>query len=188
MAQSKRLEELLTDLPSEWRDAYRKQLPSKDQNASGVRAKEIESALNWAEKYYVRAKEHGNPLDLWFAYRTFRARQLQLPEWLLTYFDVAANALLSLIHERPENPDRATAAAFLMHRRGRGTVFSGYQNLDELLASAEVSTRLAQGDKKYIAVEESARAMGKSKKTVMRMAKVPGLRTADKNSPNLRTG
>lgn len=66
----------------------------------------------------------GNPLHVWNAYSTARAKGIAVPEWVLRYFDKASWDLRALANEpEKKNLGPKIAKALDLVRDGRGTPF-----------------------------------------------------------------
>ena len=118
----------------------------------------------------------GNPLDVWWAYCEARDSGQPVPDWVLTYLDRCAVALLNLASDSAHGksvtaPSTAIAEAFEMKRPGqggRGSVFSEFANRKWLFYGETVAYHMRQGDQETYAIEEVARKNGVSAATVRR--------------------
>lgn len=118
----------------------------------------------------------GNPLDVWWAYCEARESGQPVPDWVLTYLDRCAVALLNLASDSAHGksvtaPSTAIAEAFEMKRPGqggRGSVFSEFTNRKWLFYGATVAYYMRQGDQETYAIEDVARKNGVSAATVRR--------------------
>ncbi len=118
----------------------------------------------------------GNPLDVWWAYCEARESGQPVPEWVLTYLDRCAVALLNLASDSAHGksvtaPSTAIAEAFEMKRPGqggRGSVFSQFTNRMWLFYGETVAYYMRQGDQETYAIEDVARKNGVSAATVRR--------------------
>lgn len=97
-----------------------------------------------------------NPLHAWKAYHEARAAGIAIPEWVLDYLDEAAEALWSLQSQtlsgkKLSNPAAAIAEALRMKKpgRGRGTVFSEFQNAMWIFYGHTVHLYMSLDQKKY---------------------------------------
>ncbi len=123
-----------------------------------------------------RGERGGNPLDVWWAYCEARDSGQPVPDWVLTYLDRCAVALLNLASDSAHGksvtaPSTAIAEAFEMKRRGqggRGSVFSEFTNRMWLSYGAWVASYVRQGDQETYAIEDVARKNGVSAATVRR--------------------
>ena len=118
----------------------------------------------------------GNPLDAWWAYCEARESGQPVPDWVLTYLDRCAVALLNLASDSAHGksvtaPSTAIAEAFEMKRPGqggRGSVFSEFTNRKWLFYGGTVAYYMRQGDQETYAIEDVARKDGVSAATVRR--------------------
>jgi len=163
MKRKKNLGELWSGQPRDWKRAYMANLPDKFTVGDGAAA--VESALKWADNYYAKAKATGNPLGVWFAYQEFQSAGLPLPSWILAYFDHAAAELRKGIHSKPTDATGFIAAALGMGGRGRGTVFSTFQDIRELFAYA---TWAQDVNTPHVAHGKIAKALRVTKRTAQR--------------------
>ncbi len=118
----------------------------------------------------------GNPLDVWVAYWEARQSGQPVPDWVMTYLDRCAVALLNLASDSAHGksvtaPSTAIAEAFEMKRRGqggRGSVFSKFTNRMWLFYGHTVASYMRQGDQETYAIGDVARKNGVSVATVRR--------------------
>jgi hypothetical protein len=164
MKRKNRLEVLWSKQPTQWKEAYRANLPDKFTVGDGTAA--VESALNWADNYYAKAKATGNPLNVWFAYQEFQSAGLPLPSWILAYFDHAAAELRKGIYSKPKEATRFITAALVMGGRGRGTAFSTFQDIRELFAYA---TWAQEANRPHFAHGKIAKALRVTKRSAQRL-------------------
>lgn len=130
-------------------------------------------AIEAARAAYER---DGNPLDVWWAYCEARESGQPVPDWVLTYLDRCAVALLNLASDSAHGksvtvPSTAIAEAFEMKRPGqggRGSVFSEFANRKWLFYGWTVAYYMRQGDQETYAIEDVARKNGVSEATVRR--------------------
>ncbi len=118
----------------------------------------------------------GNPLEVWRGYWEARELGQPLPDWVLTYFDRCAMALMDLARESAHGksvtvPHTAIAEAFEMKRSGRGSVFSGFANRTWLTYAFLVVLYMHKGDQETDAIEITARKTGVSTATIRRAYK-----------------
>ena len=121
----------------------------------------------------------GNPLDVWLAYWEARESGLPVPDWVMTYLDRCAVALLNLASDSAHCksvtvPPTAIAEAFEMKRPGqggRGSVFSEFTNRKWTFYGLIVDHYMRQGAKETDAIENAARKTGVSAATVRRAYK-----------------
>ena len=123
------------------------------------------------------AYERGsNPLDVWWAYCEARDSGQPVPDWVMTYFDRCAVALMNLaeafaVGRSVTAPSTAIAEAFKMKRpgkSGRGSVFSEFVHRTWIFYGGTVALYMRQGDKETYAIEDVARKNGVSVPTVRR--------------------
>ena len=123
------------------------------------------------------AYERGsNPLDVWLAYWEARESGQPVPDWVLTYLDRCAVALLDLASDSAHGksvtaPSTAIAEAFEMKhpgQGGRGSVFSEFANRKWIFYGETVAHYMRQGDQETYAIEDVARKDGVSEATVRR--------------------
>ena len=118
----------------------------------------------------------GNPLEAWWAYWQARESGQPAPEWVMTYFDRCAVALLNLARDSKHGknvttPSAAIAEAFEMKRPGqggRGSVFSEFTNRKWLSYAFLVVHSMHKGNHETCAIENAARKTGVSVATVRR--------------------
>ena len=118
----------------------------------------------------------GNPLDVWVAYWEARESGQPVPDWVMTYLDRCAVALLNLASDSAHGksvtaPSTAIAEAFEMKRPGqggRGSVFSEFTNRKWISYGMIVDHYIRQGDKETYAIENAARKTGVSEAKVRR--------------------
>ena len=135
-----------------------------------------QSVIEVARDAYER---DGNPLDVWSAYCEARESGLPVPDWILTYLDRCAVALLNLGSDSAHGksvtvPSAAIAEAFEMKRPGkggRGSVFSKFTNRRWIFYGGTVALYMRQGDQETDAIEDVARKNGVSAATVRRAYK-----------------
>ena len=121
----------------------------------------------------------GNPLHAWRGYIEARQSGEPVPDWVSTYLDRCAVALLNMATaekhvQRDAEPSTAIAEAFEMKRpgrSGRGSVFSEFKNNMWLVYGSMVAHNMRHGDKQTHAIEDVARANGVSVATVRRAYK-----------------
>ena len=124
----------------------------------------------------VAYKRDGNPLEVWWAYWQARESGQPVPDWVMTYLDRCAVALLNLASDSAHGksvtaPSTAIAEAFEMKRPGqggRGSVFSGFANRKWIFYGVRVAHYMRQGDQETYAIEDVARKNGVSAATVRR--------------------
>ena len=118
----------------------------------------------------------GNPLDVWLAYWEARESGQPVPDWVMTYLDRCAVALLNLAGDAAQGnrvpaPSAAIAEAFEMKlpgQGGRGSVFSEFTNRKWLSYAFLVVHSMHKGDQETYAIENAARMVGVSEATVWR--------------------
>ena len=118
----------------------------------------------------------GNPLHVWSAYCEARESGQPLPEWVMTYLDRCAMALMDLVSASAHGksvttPSTAIAEAFEMKRPGqggRGSVFSKFTNRTWIFYGGMVAYYMRQGDKETYAIKDVARKNDVSVATVGR--------------------
>ena len=121
----------------------------------------------------------GNPLHVWSAYCEARESGQPLPEWVMTYLDRCAMALMDLVSASARGksvttPSTAIAEAFEMKRPGqggRGSVFSEFTNRTWIFYGGTVALYMRQGDQETDAIDDVARKNGVSAATVRRAYK-----------------
>ena len=127
----------------------------------------------------VAYERDGNPLEVWWAYWQARDSGQPVPDWVLTYLDRSAEALLNLARDSAHGksvtaPSTAIAEAFEMKRPGqggRGSVFSEFTKRKWLWYAFLVVLYMDKGDQETYAIENAARKLGASAATVRRAYK-----------------
>lgn len=118
-------------------------------------------------------EETGSVLHPWAAYRLARVNKVPVPEWVLQYFDKAANNLFELnsqLHQGEKVGDLAAAASRAMGLtggRGQGSAFSKY-NRKWIVYGMNVRAWIQDGEKEYRAIEIVAERLQVDKSTVRR--------------------
>lgn len=115
-------------------------------------------------------KETGNPMHAWAAFRLARVVGSPIPDWVLKYLDQCSRELLSLSsHSSAQGTGKdlgpAIAKTFGLASKGRGSPLVTY-HADWMVFGANVRSRMLNGDKEYIAVEEVAKEHAVSKTAV----------------------
>lgn len=175
------LEVLWKQQPKNWREEYLRVLgpdhPAlKDRDA-------LATLLRWTDSAYAQARAVRNPLWIWVAYQEFRDRGLPPPEWILVYLDEAASRFRAMMQAPPKDPHPAIAGALLMKRRGRGSVFSTFQHLEELTVVAELMSANARGESAHVAIGRAAQKLGVDKRTARRHRDSVRRRLQERSAP-----
>jgi hypothetical protein len=110
----------------------------------------------------------GNPIYVWNAFLTARSEGVPLPDWVLDYLERAAEGLMQLFTNPPENPGTATLEALELHRMGPSAFRSFKDNPRPLRYVSAVFKRRALGTKTGDAIKEAAKEMRVSEPTIRR--------------------
>ena len=114
----------------------------------------------------------GNALNLWAAYKTLREAELPLPLILFQYLDEVCDALLRPMGKSKGKSATTIARALMMSRRGRGTVFTTYDDRVARIVERELSSARRRGDPPHVAVAKAAQQAGVSKRTARRYRQI----------------
>ena len=135
--------------------------------------------IEWSRAQYQRT---GNPFFVWQAYDHFRRAGMPIPEWILEYFDKAADRLFALrlgvtdltthVKEIPATGDnlaQLVAKALGFRKKGRGTALSKLKKLDaEVSMALRAQQRMNSGETQETSFGETADELGVSDSTVRR--------------------
>jgi hypothetical protein len=170
MAARNQLEVLWEEQPKKWQGQYLHSFGRRPDAALGDQDNRVllASVLKSADSAYANARATGNPLWIWVAHRMFRDRGLPLPEWILVYLDEVARRLQTMMYAPPENPHSAIAEALLMKRRGRGSVFTTYQNIFEMCVAIDLVNARSKGEPVHIGIGRAAQKLRIDKRTARR--------------------
>jgi hypothetical protein len=107
-------------------------------------------------------EETGNALFAWEAYGRSRTAGLEIPEWVLTYFDQTARRLNAMSEQAAAgklngDPQRGIVRAFGMETRGAASIFARFYDRwlgdwDWLALGSEVAAYVRAGDKETFAI------------------------------------
>jgi hypothetical protein len=116
-----------------------------------------------------RYEQTGHPFDPWQTYLASRARQQPIPEWVLKYFDDAAEKIVASVHlaDQPARLSAAVASALGFTSKGAGSVArrSRVAATHDALAQ-RVSARVRQGEPVKTAIANVAQEQRVSYQTV----------------------
>lgn len=120
-----------------------------------------------------------NPMHVWNAYATARAKRIEVPEWVLRYFDKASWGIREMAGDDVPRKDLAPriARALNLVRDGAGTPFD-YDNR-WWAYGRKLREFINAGDKMTFARENTAGHFGVSVSTIQR-----GAETYDKAFPD----
>lgn len=135
--------------------------------------------IDWSRTQYQRDQ---NPFFVWQAYDHFRRAGMPIPEWILEYFDKAADALFALrlgqtdlkIHAKElpatgDNLAQLVAKALGFREKGRGTALSKLKKSDaEISMALRAQQRMNSGETQETSFGETADEIGVSDSTVRR--------------------
>jgi len=112
----------------------------------------------------------GNPLHVWNAYRVCRVARLEVPDWVLSYFDGVAKRLFQLEEAAKRGEKLSESAIGKAHgMNAPGREFREFsETLDWADIANDVQQQLKHGDKETYAIEAVAGKRGKSPSTVRR--------------------
>jgi hypothetical protein len=112
----------------------------------------------------------GNPLHVWNAYRASRAVRLEVPDWVLSYFDRVAKRLFQ--HEEAAKRGKKLSESEIGKALGMNAPGREFRKFSETLEWADIAEdvrqQLKRGDKEKYAIEAVAEKRGKSPSAVRR--------------------
>jgi len=110
-------------------------------------------------------KKDGNPLHLWEAYAICRKWKMEIPEWVLVYFDDCSENLLNI-----DRPNRASEEAYRAMGFVTGSGTSPFTEREQLPLITNIALRAEelkeQGKKSMEINKELAKEFPRAKKTI----------------------
>ena len=103
--------------------------------------------LNQYKKYYHKTD---NPVFAWWVFRFCRKKKIEIPDWVLKYFDASAESILKLCESDIEKKERKVHKALKLSRIN----LNQYKQMEIMstvyFEAAELRKELKYGEKKEI--------------------------------------
>jgi hypothetical protein len=127
---------------------------------------------SYLERLAYHHEESGNPTFVWAAWNIVSKANMEIPKWILEYFDCCATSLLALAEtDSPKDANAVTKTFGFICEQGRRPLEEAVIAIRDDVLGMAVSKKMFEGEQKKYAEENAADNFKTSPSTMNRAYK-----------------